>query len=197
MARTAAPTPLPLFRSNGQARLLTHVFLSYSRGPAPLAEIARELELDPGGVAREATRLENAGLITSTRVGRQRHLSANTKSPYYEPLRDLLARAYGPPKLIGDALRGVGGVEKALIYGSWAARFLGEPGPPPNDIDVLVVGSPDRRSLARVARELGKQLGLEVDPHMVSAADYESGATGFLRTVESGPTVAIDLEADR
>lgn len=195
--RTAAPTSLPLFRSEGQARLLTYVYLSYSRPNAPLAEIARELELDPGGVAREASRLEDAGLITSTRVGRQRHLRANTESPYYEPLRELLARAYGPPRLIGDTLRGVGGVEKALIYGSWAARYLGESGPPPNDIDVLVVGSPDRRALARAGRELSEQLGLEVDPHVVSAVDYQSGATGFLRTVEAGATVPIDVEADR
>jgi predicted nucleotidyltransferase len=192
--RTAAPTPLPLFRSEGQARLLTHIYLSYGRSDAPLAEIARDLGLDPGGVAREATRLEHAGLITSTRVGRQRHLRANTDSPYYEPLRDLLARAYGPPRLIGRALARLGGVERALIYGSWAARHLNQPGPPPNDIDVLVVGSPDRRALARTARELGDQLGLEVDPHVVSASDYENGATGFLRTVEEGPTVAVVLE---
>lgn len=197
MVRTAAPTPLPLFRSDGQARLLTHIYLSYGRPATPLAEIARELELDPGGIAREATRLENAGLITSTRVGRQRHLSANTDSPYYGPLRELLARAYGPPRMIGDALRDVGDVEKALIYGSWAARYLGEPGPPPNDIDVLVVGSPDRRTLARTSRELTDELGLEVDPHVVSAADYEAGATGFIRAVEQGPTVEIDLDADR
>ena len=57
MMRTAAPIPLPLFRSEGQARLLTHIYLSYSRPDAPLAEIARDLDLDPGGVAREATRL--------------------------------------------------------------------------------------------------------------------------------------------
>lgn len=195
--RTAAPTTLPLFRSEGQARLLTHIFLSYGRSDAPLAEIARALELDPGGVAREATRLEHAGLITSTRVGRQRHVSANTDSPYYEPLRELLARAYGPPKLIGRVLARFDEIEKALIYGSWAARYRNDPGPPPNDIDVLVVGSPDRRALARAARGLSEELGLEVDPHVVSAADYERGATGFLRAVKEGPTVPIDLEADR
>lgn len=197
MMRTTAPIPLPLFRSEGQARLLTHIYLSYGRPDAPLAETARELGLDPGGVAREATRLEHAGLITSSRVGRQRHLRANTESPYYEPLRDLLARAYGPPRLIGRALAKLGEVERALIYGSWAARYFGRPGPPPNDIDVLVVGSPDRRALARTARELSDELGLEVDPHVVSVADYDDGATGFLRTMEQGPTVAIDLDASR
>ena len=97
--RTAAPTPLPLFRSEGQARLLTYLFLSYGRPDAPVAEIARELGLDPSGIAREATRLEQAGLISSSWVGRQRHLHPNVDSPYYQPLRDLLARAYGPPRL--------------------------------------------------------------------------------------------------
>lgn len=195
--RTAAPTSLPLFRSEGQARLLTHIYLSYSHPDAPLAEIARELELDPGGVVREANRLENAGLIRSVRVGRQRHLRPNTESPYYEPLRELLARAYGPPRLIARALAPFEEVEQALIYGSWAARHLGEPGSAPNDIDVLVVGSPDRRALARTARELSEQLGVEFDPHVASPADYSSGATGFIRTIKEGPTVAIDLANER
>ena len=191
--RTAAPTLLPLFRSEGQARLLTHIYLAYSRPDAPLAEVARDLGLDPGGVAREATRLEQAGLITSTRVGRQRHVRANTDSPYFQPLRDLLARAYGPPRLIGCALAQLEEIERALIYGSWAARFHGQPGPPPNDIDVLVVGGPQRRLLARCVRELSEQLGLEIDPHVVSPSDYERGASGFLRTIKKGPLVELDL----
>ena len=194
--RTAAPTPLPLFRSEGQARLLTHLYLSYGRPDAPLAEIARELGLDPGGVAREATRLEQAGLISSTRVGRQRHLRANADSPYYQPLRDLLARAYGPPRLIGCGLAQLGGAGRALIYGSWAARYYNQPGPPPNDIDVLVVGNPERRALARVARKLSEQLALEVDPHVVSLADYERGASGFLRAIKQGPIIELDLCAN-
>jgi DNA-binding transcriptional ArsR family regulator len=195
--RTAAPATLPLFRSAGQARLLTHVFLSYGRPDAPLAEIARDLGLDPGGVAREATRLEQAGLITSSRVGRQRYLRPNTESPYYEPLRDLLARAYGPPRLIGAALARVGGIERALIYGSWAARYHNQPGPPPIDVDVLVVGDPERRELARTARALTDQLRLEVDTHVVSAADYEQGTSGFLRTIKDGPLIELDLRANR
>ena len=117
----------------------------------------------------------------------------NVDSPYYQPLRDLLARAYGPPRLIGDALARLGGVENALIYGSWAARYQNQPGPPPNDIDVLVVGDPQRRALARATRELSKQLALEVDPHVVSLADYERGTSGFLRTHQAR-TRSIELD---
>lgn len=195
--RTAAPTPLPLFRSHGQARLLTRLFLSYGAPDAPVAEIARELGLDPGGVAREATRLEQAGLIESVRVGRQRRLRPNTRSPFYEPLRDLLARAYGPPRSIARSLSDLDDVEAAQIYGSWAARYHNQPGPPPNDIDVLVIGRPDRGALARRARDLTRELGLEVDARAVSREDYDRGASGFLRTVKQGPVVELDLNGTR
>ncbi|MBY0395205.1 MAG: winged helix-turn-helix domain-containing protein, partial [Thermoleophilia bacterium] len=51
--------------------------------PAPLAEIARELGIDSGGLTREADRLERAGLVRSERIGRQRLLRPNSESPYY------------------------------------------------------------------------------------------------------------------
>jgi DNA-binding transcriptional ArsR family regulator len=192
MMRTATPPSLPIFRSDGQARLLSRIFLSFDRD-VPIAEIARELELDPGGVAREATRLEQAGLIESVRVGRQRYLRPNTSSPYYEPLRDLLARAYGPPQLIAHELAHVSGVERALIYGSWAARYHGRPGQPPNDIDLLVVGRPERRALGRAVRKLSSDLGLEVEPHIVSVEDFENERSGFLRTIKAEPVVDLEL----
>ena len=194
MMRTATPAGLPIFRSEGQARLLSRIFLSFDRD-APIAKIARELNLDPGGVAREATRLEQAGLIESVRIGRQRHLRPNTSSPFFEPLCDLLARAYGPPQMIAAALARIPGIDRALIYGSWAARYHGRLGPPPNDIDVLVIGKPERRALARAVRKLSSDMGLEVDPHLVSNEDFEQERTGFLREVKHGPHVKLDMGA--
>jgi hypothetical protein len=35
------------------------------------------------------------------------------------------------------------GVKQVVIFGSWAARYAGRAGPPPHDIDVLVVGKVD------------------------------------------------------
>jgi predicted nucleotidyltransferase len=36
------------------------------------------------------------------------------------------------------------GIEAAAIFGSWAARAAGEAGPSPVDVDLLVIGRPDR-----------------------------------------------------
>ena len=48
------------------------------------------------------------------------------------------------------------GADQVLIFGSWAARCHQQPGPPPHDLDVLVVGEP--------ARDAEQRLGLPVNP---------------------------------
>jgi hypothetical protein len=43
----------------------------------------------------------------------------------------LLALIHGPTALLGHLLADLPGVEQASVYGSWAARYLGEAGPIP------------------------------------------------------------------
>jgi predicted nucleotidyltransferase/biotin operon repressor len=190
VARTSSPLLLPLFRSRAQARLLARVYLEPDR-PAHLAELAGELGLDRAGVKREADRLEDAGLVVSERVGRQRILRPNRNSPYYEHLHGLLLTAFGPAALVGPALHEVPGVEEAYLFGSWAARYAGVRGSDPADIDVLVVGSPDRTALYGVARELESLLGREVNPVVVSRERWDAEDEGFIREVKGSPLVEL------
>ncbi|HET9898909.1 MAG TPA: hypothetical protein VFQ44_28630 [Streptosporangiaceae bacterium] len=67
-------------------------------------------------------------------------------------MTDLLAVTYGPLPVLADLLAAQSGVDAAFIYGSWAARYRGEPGPLPADVDVLVAGTADRDDLDDIAR---------------------------------------------
>jgi predicted nucleotidyltransferase len=196
MSSTRAPQLLPIFRSAGQARLLARVYLG-SSDPATLADLARELDLDDGGLTREADRLERAGLVRSERIGRSRILHPNGESPYFPELYGLLLKAFGPAMVIGPLLATVAGIEHAYVYGSWAARYLGRPGDEPADIDVMVIGSPSRMDLSRVARELEPAFGREVNITAVSPSQWEKAPSGFLKDVRHGPLVAIDLDRGR
>lgn len=192
--RTSAPQLLPIFRSEGQGRLLARVYLGGER-PATIANIARELRLDDGGLTREADRLERAGLIRSERVGRTRTLVPNEGSPYHRDLYNLLLRAFGPANVLAEELAGVEGIERAYVHGSWAARYAGEPGPDPADIDVIVVGNPSSGlELDRVATDLFSRLGREVNITVVQRAEWDAAESGFLREVQGRPLVPIDLE---
>jgi len=190
--RTSSPELLPLFRSRGQGRLLARVYLAPDK-PAPLAQLARELELDDGGITREADRLERAGLIRSERVGRSRVLRPNEESPYYPELYGLLLKAFGPATVIGPELGEIDGVESAYVYGSWAARYVGEPGDDPADIDVVLVGRPSQLAVARAERTLSDRLGREVNVIVVPAQDWEAGDSGFLQHVREGPLVPLPI----
>lgn len=72
--------------------------------------------------------------------------------PYYHELRALLVKTIGPAAVLAHELSGVAGIETAFIFGSWAARYHGERGPAPHDIDLMVIGEPDLDTLYAACR---------------------------------------------
>jgi predicted nucleotidyltransferase len=142
-------------------------------------------------VSREVARLEEAGLLTAVRRGRLHLVDANERLPYFGELRSLLLKTVGPAAVLGEALADVSGVDQAFIFGSWAARYNGEAGPPPNDIDLLVVGTPDLDTLYRALRAAERRLRLDVNPVVRSPAEWRRPDRGFLDEVRRRPLVRV------
>ena len=105
-------------------------------------------------VHQEVTRLVETGLLGDRKVGTSRLVRSVRDSLLTRPLTDLLAVTYGPLPVLTRSLAGLDGVERAFIYGSWAARYSGEPGPVPGDVDVLVIGNVDPDERAREAEAI-------------------------------------------
>lgn len=190
---------LPLLRSQVQGDLLALLFLHPGQ-EFSLTEVARFGGVSLSSVHHEVTRLLQAGLVSDRRVGNTRLVRADTSSVLAGPLTDLLAVTYGPRPVLSDALRGVPDVERAYIYGSWAARYSGVPGPVPNDIDLLVVGTADLDDLEDAVRPAGERLRREVNVRRVAPdtwrrAEGNENISAFLTTVAAGPLVALDLDA--
>jgi hypothetical protein len=61
---------------------------------------------------------------------------ANTAHPLYDALRRIILATYGPPAVIADEFDRIAAAEAVVLFGSWAARYVGQPGRAPNDIDV-------------------------------------------------------------
>ena len=94
-------------------------------------------------------------------------------------------------------LSALDGVEEAYIYGSWAARYEGEPGPIPGDVDVLVVGQPDPDELFDVAEQASRELHREVNVHRISPPAWASeSAEPFLTSVRERPLVRLPLHKE-
>lgn len=196
--RAQSPSLLPLLRSQVQGDLLALMYLDPER-EFTVTEAAQRVGSSLRAVHHEIGRLVQAGLLADRRHGNNRLVRAVTDSPLSRPLTDLLAVTYGPLPVLTSALASVDGVEQAFIYGSWAARYTGEPGPPPNDVDVLVVGVADPDELDDVAQGAEQRLRREVNIRRIKPETWAQPAPtdAFLTSVRSRPLVELDLAAAR
>jgi len=188
--KTKAPPLLPFFRSETQARILATLFSGVNGGRS-LVELARLSGSATPTVHHEVERLERAGVVVSERIGNVRLVRPNVNLPYYEELRMLLLKTYGPVAVLTGMLQGVSGIERAYIFGSWARRYQGEQGPLPGDIDLLVVGDPDSDDVYDVCRRAEQLLGSAVNPSILTASEWERPRTGFVQAVKQRPRVLL------
>jgi DNA-binding transcriptional ArsR family regulator len=189
------PTPplLPILRSQQQAEILA-LLLGEPDLELSLTEIATRVGVPHSSVYREVQRAEQAGLFTSRKVGNTRLVRANTASPYYAGLAEVLTRAFGVPAVLAEVLRDVSGIAAVYVYGSWAARHEGQTGQRPvGDIDVLVLGEPDRDQLYAALGAAEKRLARPVQATIRDRAWLESGSGAFHDTVTSRPLFRLSL----
>lgn len=193
------PTPslLPIFRSQQQAELLA-LILGDPSIEHSLAELTERTGIPYASVHREVERAVAAGLVTSRLVGRTRLIRAETGSPYFDGLSDVLVKAFGVPWVLGQALARVREVAAAYVYGSWAARFSGEEGGRPvGDIDLLVLGAPDRDEVYAAVSAAEHRLGRAVQVTIRAEDWLVEGAGTFHDTVAGRPMVPVPLTTTR
>lgn len=186
----AVPPIMPIFRSQVQGELLAATLLA-GDAEFSLTELARRIGAALSTVHREATRLETAGVLTSRRVGNVRFLRANPNSPAYGPLRELVERYFGVPVVITEEFADVDNIDELYIFGSWAARAQGLPGPEPNDIDVLVIGQPDRDATYESALRVERRVGKPVNVTIRTPEAWARKADGFVQHVAASSLVPI------
>ena len=196
MDRQPAPALLPILRSQQQGEILA-LLLGDPELELSLTEIAARLSVPHPSVYREIQRAEQAGLVTSRKIGNMRLVRANTSSPYYSGLAEILTRAFGVPAVLAEALRDVSGITAAYIYGSWAARHEGKTAQRPvGDIDVLILGEPDRDQLYAALSTAEQRLARPVQATIRDSTWLESGSGAFHDTITSRPLLRLSSPND-
>ncbi|MGH9228414.1 MAG: ArsR family transcriptional regulator [Acidimicrobiales bacterium] len=192
--KVPAPSLTPILRSDAQGRLLARVLVdpetSYN-----LSELVEWSKSSMPTVQREVERAELAGIVTTEKVGPTRLVRANTGHPLHDAVRRIILATYGPPAVVADEFSGVDGADAVLLFGSWAARYLGEPGRAPNDIDVLVIGDPDRDLVDDAAERVEGRVGVPVQATVRTRRQWETASESFIKEVRSRPLVVV-LTAD-
>jgi len=183
---------MPIFRSPLQAEVLLHVLVANPASPAPTAaDLARRLDRPEPSVAREVRRLLGTGVIRGERRGRLVLLHPDETNPATAPLRQLLTVTFGPAVHLRHALRGLPGVEAAYVHGAWAARYAGQPGPAPQEIGLVIIGSPDRPQVDQLLHEAQTTLHRPIAVTYVTARRWATADVPFLAQMKGGPLVSV------
>lgn len=187
------PSPLlPILRSRIQGDVLALVYLNPDQEYS-ITDAAHRIGASVKSVHHEVSRLVESGLLADRKVGTSRLVRSAQDSLLTRPLTDLLAVTFGPLPVLTRSLAGLEGVNRAFIYGSWAARYNGEPGPVPADVDVLVIGDVDPDDVDERAREAEAVLRREVTIRRVRPATWESQEDPFVATVRGRPLVELHI----
>jgi len=180
----------PLVRTDAQARLLGVLFDRPGQ-KLPLGEVARRAGVPPSTASKEISRLVDDGLVLSEAMGRMRIVQANWDLPWSGELATILDHTVGLVGSIAEALRPLRGIEAAFIFGSWAARRAGQPGPDPVDVDVIIIGAPDREGVRSALRPLEAHLDRHIDPTIVTPDRWADEDDPFVATVRERPLVPV------
>ncbi len=195
---------LPILRSRTQAGILTTLLLNPGL-ELTQTELARRVDASLTSVSDEVRRLTQAGILASRTVGKARLVQAG-EGPLVDALAEVVLRAFGPVQIVSEEfvraraqLAGV--IEQVALFGSWAARYQGEPGHDPGDIDVLVVVTDarvNRETIYAAADRSQRRLGRPVNPTVVTTTRWAgrgSGEDRLLDEIASRPVVPLSSAA--
>ena len=179
---------LVLGRSAIRRRIL-ELFVIDPDGRRHLREIARLAGTSAGTASRELGRLLVAGLVERSVEGRQVYFRA-VPSALFRSISAVVRQTSGAGAVLRRLLEDVPAIDRAVIFGSYAAGVT-RPG---SDIDLLIVGSPDRDVLTErlelAAREIGRPVNEVVFSPDELAARRERG-DAFAESIAAEPTVQV------
>lgn len=188
-----ARAALLLGRSKVRQRILALLVETPERR-VHLRGVARAVGTSAGTAARELGRLAEAGLVRRAREGNQVYFQARSDQPLFGPVREIVRQTIGAPMSIGRSLAGLAGVERAVIFGSYAHGSLR----PDSDVDLLIIGTPDRDELTERLEVAGREISRPINEVVMTADELEARrARGdrFVESIDSQPSISIIASA--
>lgn len=176
--------------ASGIRRNIVQLLFSGTVERMHLRAIARAVGTSAGTAARELKRLEAARLIERQRDGNQVYFSLAHDSAILESFSDIVRKTIGVPSSLRRSLAGLAGVERAVIFGSYARGT----DKPDSDIDLLIVGNPDRDELTDRLERAGHEVGRPVNEVVMAPEELKARrerGDGFVASIDAGPVIEV------
>ena len=183
----------------GPSQVRERILVEFFAKPAThkhVREVARLVGASAPTVGEELARLAGLGVLRTEQVGRSLVYSVNEASALVADLKSLVQKTLGVESLIRGALAELPGADSAYIFGSHASGRETAT----SDVDLLVVGEPDRVALSERLARVERAIGRDVNVVTMSAEELRERAgtkPGFWAAVLAGPLVQVAGEPGR
>lgn len=184
-----------LGRSEARRRILGLLFADPTQ-EYHLRELERRIGMSIGAVQLVVGKLESEGLLQRRRLGNLALFSLNRRYPLYREMESIVAKTIGIAPLLARALVHIRGVHLAFLYGSYvsvfsksATRWSAE-----SDVDLLVVGTADPRTVSRIARDAGTRTDRQINYTVLGVKELIekiSRRDSYLRNLLSQPILPL------
>jgi len=146
---------------------------------------------DSTNVSRELARLEKAGILISTKEGKQKYFQANRHNPVFNELHGLILKTVGVADIIRKALETrIPDIRLSFIFGSMANKTENRL----SDIDLLVVGNITFGEAVDLLLPAEQTLNRELNPVVYSLDEFNmrlSESHYLVNNVISGDKIFI------
>ena len=153
-------------------------------------ELALYLKVDPTNLSRELHRLEKEDIFISEKSGLQKYFSLNKNHTLYGEFKSTVFKTIGIQGSLRQMVGRFSKIETSFIYGSYAK---GEE-KTSSDIDLIVVGSPDRRQFTSEIRKLEDKLQREINFNIYTPEEFQKKLQekgSFLAQVVKGKKIML------
>lgn len=154
-------------------------------------ELARLTNTSAGTLHKELSKLSDAGILQSKKVGNQQHYSANLQCPIFEELASIFRKTSGLADVIADALSSVKSqIQLAMVFGS-VARGEEQAN---SDIDVMVIGDIGFGDVVSLLHESQATLRREINPVVYSMDSFKNRvekSDSFIKEILNKPKLFI------
>lgn len=162
-----------LITSETKIKLLLKFFLN-PKTKGYLRQLSSEFNESTNGIRVELNKLEEAKILSSEFVGRNKIYKANSSHPLFDELRNIVLKSTGIDKVISDIINRVGKIDTAFIRGDYAIG---------NDsglIDLVIVGSDlNRKELERVRKKTEKLIDRKISILVLTRGEYRNLKQNF------------------
>ena len=143
------------------------VLFGVKAGELHLREIQRQTGFAIGTVRQDIGKLVKLGLVTSRRDGNRICYVANGQHPLFPEIRLMVLKTVGLADSLSDALKAAD-IKCAFVFGS-VASGTEDAG---SDVDLMVIGDIRLRRVSGMLAGISNQLGREINPHVMSSAEF-------------------------